>query len=357
VLKAAILGAGNVAVHGHVPGWLERKDVAIVAAADPRPAAGSAALLERLPKLAWYDSAEELLSRETLDFVDVCAPPAMHAPLIAASLAKGLHVLCEKPLVLSSEELSPLAASARSRGRVLATVHNWRHAPILAAAGDLVRGGAVGRVLSCRWETLRQQPASVAGDGEANWRVDPAISGGGILMDHGWHALYVILGWWPEAPDRIAARLTTLRHREWPIEDTAELLLNWPEGGRAEIFLTWTGNERANRVHIEGTRGRIDLVGRVLEVSSEGPGRSERREFAQSLSEGSHHPDWFGGAAAEFLAEIEDPARRGRTLGEASRCLELIALARESSRLGAKLLPLRPEASAGPPPRERSLTT
>ena len=77
-LRGAIFGAGNVALHGHLPGWLAREDVAIVAAADPRPEA-RAALVERIPNLRTYETAEELLSREPLDFADICAPPAMHA--------------------------------------------------------------------------------------------------------------------------------------------------------------------------------------------------------------------------------------------------------------------------------------
>jgi Predicted dehydrogenases and related proteins len=95
LLRGAILGTGNVALHGHLPGWLKREDVAIVAAADPRPGTREA-LGERLPNLRLYETADELLSREALDFADICAPPAMHAGLIAAALEKGLHVLCEK---------------------------------------------------------------------------------------------------------------------------------------------------------------------------------------------------------------------------------------------------------------------
>ncbi len=356
-LRGAILGAGNVAVHGHLPGWLARADVEIVAAADPRTA-GREALLTRIPRLAWYESAEELLERETLDFADVCAPPAMHAPLIAASLAKGLHVLCEKPLVLDPEQLTRLAELARAKDRVLATVHNWRHAPILAAAGEFVRQGAAGRILSCRWETLRERPAASAEDGTANWRVDPSIAGGGVLMDHGWHALYVVHGWLAQAPRRVAARLSTRRYREWPIEDTAEVSLEFEGGARAEIFLTWAAEERRNRVSIEGTRGSIRLDGRILELFASGSsGPSERREFPQSLSDGSHHPDWFGGAAADFLSEIENPARRGALLEEASLCQQLTALARESSRAGGEPLPLLREEPPAARARRRSLAT
>lgn len=344
VLRGAILGAGNVAIQGHLPGWLEREDVAIVAAADPRRAAREA-LAERLPDLRLYETADELLSGEALDFADVCAPPSMHAGLIAAALEKGLHVLCEKPLVLAADELAPLREIALRKNRALAAVHNWRHAPILAAAQALLAEGAIGEVRFCRWETLREKPAAAAGDtGQTNWRVDPAVSGGGILMDHGWHALYVVCGWLPAAPRRVAGRLSTRRHREWPIEDTAEVFLECGGGERAEILLTWAADERKNRATVVGTSGAIRLDGNVLELTTIGRARPIVREFPESLSEGSHHPGWFKRVAAEFLAEIRDPARRGRSLAEASACLELIGLARESSLRGGAALAVPREA-------------
>ena len=341
-LRGAILGAGNVALRGHLPGWLAREDVAIVAAADPRPEA-RAALAERVPNLRAYETSEELLSREPLDFADICAPPAMHAALIRAALEKGLHVLCEKPLVLASEELPSLAELALLGNRVLAAVHNWRHAPILAAAQALVKEGAIGDVRFCRWETLRREPAAVAGDtARSNWRVDPAVSGGGILMDHGWHALYVVCGWLPETPLRVAGHLSTRRHHDWSIEDTAEVTLECGGGARAEILLTWAADERANRASVVGTGGALSVDGSLLKRTT--PGRAEPivREFSDSLAGGSHHPDWFAGVAAEFLSEIRDPARRGRTLAEASTCLDLIALARDSSLRGGAAVPARP---------------
>jgi predicted dehydrogenase len=342
LLRGAILGAGNVAIEGHLPGWLAREDVAIVAAADPRPAAREA-LAERLWNLRLYETADELLSREALDFADICAPPAMHAGLIAAALEKGLHVLCEKPLVLAADELAPLREIALRKDLALAAVHNWRHAPILAAAQTLLAEGAIGEVRFCRWETLREKPAAAAGDtGQTNWRVDPAVSGGGILMDHGWHALYVVRGWLPGAPRRVSGRLSTRRHREWPIEDTAEVFLECGGGERAEILLTWAADERRNRATVQGTRGTIRLDGNVLQLTT--IGSAEPIVFPDSLSEGSHHPRWFAGVAAEFLSEIRDPARRGRSLAEASACLELIGLARESSLRGGAALSVPREA-------------
>jgi predicted dehydrogenase len=342
-LRGALLGAGNVAVNGHLPGWRERPDVEIVAAADSRPDRLEA-FAALYPKARWYDSAVELIASETLDFVDICTPPGSHAALAKAALERSFHVLCEKPLVLSPEELRGLPALAAEKERTLFTVHNWNHAPVLLRVAALVRSGTIGEVRHCRWETLRDKPAVAVGEA-GNWRVDPAQSGGGILVDHGWHALYVLQAWMPTTPRTVAARLSTRKHREWPIEDTAELMLFHPSAS-AEVFLTWAADERANRMELSGTRGKVKLDGGRLTLSDvDGAATLEEWTFP-SLTEGSHHPDWFGGVIAEFLGEIESPRARGHNLAEAALCANVLALAKESNRRGGE--PLSAERAVGP---------
>ena len=158
MLKGALIGVGHVARQGHLPEWSRRADIRLIAAADLRPE-GQAAFRAAYPETRWYSSAEELLSAEALDFVDVCTPPAQHAAIARAALEKGCHVICEKPLAFSPEEIAPLAALAGRRARALVTVHNWRYAPALAKMTELVRGGAVERIQRVRWETRRNRPA------------------------------------------------------------------------------------------------------------------------------------------------------------------------------------------------------
>src|SRR6266851_7612860 len=115
-MRAAIVGVGNVALAGHLPAWLERSDVSIVAAGDPRES-GRKELESRVPGIRWYASTRELLEQERLDFVDVCAPPALHAEISGKALERGLHVLCEKPLVMRPGDLPRLAGLAARSDR------------------------------------------------------------------------------------------------------------------------------------------------------------------------------------------------------------------------------------------------
>ena len=343
MLRGAIIGLGNVAIHGHLPGWLGRPDVIIVAAADSRPAQ-RAECDARLPGARWYDSPGALLEREALDFVDICTPPSSHAPLIESALGRGLHVLCEKPLVSSHGDLARVAEAAAGAGRVLHTVHNWHHAPILSLTEELIHRGEVGRVRRIVWETLRARPAAAGDGGEANWRVDPAVAGGGVLTDHGWHVFYVLPAWVGSRPQSVGARLETRRHTEFAVEDTASVRLGFSDAS-ADILLTWAAEERRNHVEVLGTDGRIELSGDTVVLTGK---EAERRwPGLPALSDGSHHPDWFHKVAERFVAAIAGDVDGAANLAEAALCCEIEHLARESSRRGGVDMPLGPAPVVG----------
>lgn len=328
MLRGAFIGFGNVAAKGHLPGWRSRDDVRIVAATDALSTRRDA-FLEACPAGRWYESVQDLLSGETLDFVDICTPPSSHAALIKQALEADLHVLCEKPLVTRLADAQIVAATAARAGRVVHAVHNWLKAPICRKISALIAEGAIGRPRSIRWRTLRTQPAvAVAPDGGTNWRVDPTIAGGGILFDHGWHALYCMVRW-GGAPRAIAAKLEKRRFHEWPLEDTATVALDLMSG-TGEIYLTWAGEERANTIEIDGEQGSINVAGERV-VLKTGSGE-QSWACPPSLSAGSHHQDWFVGVAEDF--RVAATAGDKGNLEEAVLCAQLIELAQRSSAAG-----------------------
>lgn len=332
MLQGAFIGFGNVAAKGHLPGWQSRNDVRIVAATDAVTARRQT-FLGACPDGRWYESVDDLLSREPLDFVDICTPPSSHAPLIRRALDAGLHVLCEKPLVIRLGDAQIVAAAAASAERVVHTVHNWLKAPICRKISALIAEGAIGAIRSVRWRTLRTQPAvAVTPDGGKNWRVDPAIAGGGILFDHGWHALYCVVHW-AGAPRGVAALLETRRFHEWPLDDTATLTLDLTAGS-GDIYLTWAANERSNHIEIEGEQGHINVVDDSVIVRSKSMER--RWSCPPSLSEGSHHPDWFVEVAEDFRIAITRSDKGN--LDQALLCARLIDLAQRSSAAGGARL-------------------
>jgi predicted dehydrogenase len=338
MLRGGLIGLGNVAVHGHLPAWRERGDVEIVAVSDAC-ADRRAACAEALPGAQWHDSVDALLEEARLDFVDICTPPSSHAGLTRRALERGLHVLCEKPLVHAADDLASVAPLARRRRRVLHTVHNWHHAPIVRRTAEMLREGAIGVVRRASWHTRRTRPAAAADPRADNWRLDPAVAGGGVLTDHGWHVFYVLGSWIGAPPSAVSARLERRRHHALPVEDTASLRLTFPDA-TAEILLTWAADVRENWAEVEGTSGRLELRDDTL-LWHDLDGRDLGRwTCPPRLSDGSHHPDWFHAVADEFVAEVTTGRARRDNLGEASLCVALESAARESSRRSGQPVPV-----------------
>src|SRR4029079_153303 len=113
---------------------------------------------------------------------------------------------------------------AEGSGRVVHTVHNWLKAPICERISALVDEGAVGTVRTVRWQTLRTEPAVTVRSDGTSWGADRAVAGGGILFDHGCHALYCVVRWLG-VPRAVSALLEKRRFRGWPIGGTATVTL------------------------------------------------------------------------------------------------------------------------------------
>lgn len=339
--RIAILGFGHVAEHGHLPAWLARDDFRVVAVADPDP--GRRAIAARcLPDATIYADAGELLAAEQLDAVDVAAPPALHAALVIAAAGAGCHVLCEKPLATTLDDFRAMRDAAHAAGVTLCTVHNWKHSAQFTALHQLLADGAVGRPQRIRLETIRAGRAVSVG---SEWRGDAQIAGGGILVDHGWHAFYLLLGLAGERPRQVQATIERRRDRSASVEDTAICRVEF-SSLIGEIFLTWAGDARRTSWLVGGSRGTVTLTDDRGAIEGAGGDRRDLT-FGGSLSEGSHHPDWFGAVIGDFAAEIDVPARRGRNLAEAECCVLLTALAYDSGAQGGRPLPVPVLAAAG----------
>ena len=326
--RGAIVGFGNVAVHGHAPVWQRRGDVHIVAVADLNPER-RALVLQRFPQARVYDDPLVLLQRERLDFVDIATPPAQHVALIMGAAAAGFHVVCEKPLVTSLDDFQDVQSAVRGAEVTLFTVHNWKRAPQLVEALRLLDAGSIGRVRRLRLETERVGQSVAVG---SQWRTDAAQAGGGILFDHGWHNFYLLLTLAREKPMRVAATVERRGGGGGNVEDTARCVVEFPSCS-GEICLTWAGRQRRTRWFVEGEHGSIEIDENLLRLQC-GGASPQTRTFDEALSAGSHHPDWFGGVIDEFFAEIDGQRPRGANLNEAGLCLTLIRLSYQSAAIG-----------------------
>lgn len=270
------------------------------------------------PKARVYPSLESLLASEkSLDALLVCSPPKYHADAVLAGLAAGLHVLCEKPLTLDVAAFRAIEAASKTSDRCVYAINNWAFSPHWAALLYVVASGRLGRVHEARIEVLRTKPSASALPGD--WRKDPAVSGGGILVDHGWHNLYLMRG-------ILGSELELIETRLQPagvVDEVADVFLRAGEA-RGRLHMTWRAQERANTAYVAGDKGVAELLDDSLVIKA--GGRDETLRFPDKLSAGSAHPDWLSAMWPAFEAECAG-RRRGANLAEAAFCLRTIRAA------------------------------
>lgn len=317
-LTGAIIGYGQVAHAAHTPAFM-RRGWQIAAVADESPARLEAAAAA-WPGVRLYSSYETLLERErSLDFVDIATPPSLHVSQALSALEKGLHVLCEKPLARYVGDFGMVMDQAARSGRVVFTAHNWLHAPIIAKLVENVRSGVLGAISHVEFHTLRDRPAGQALPG--SWRTRADVAGGGILVDHGWHCLYILRRILGERPKVLAVRLEP---DQGAVEEEATVFLR-TTSATALIYLTWRASHRANRVVVYGSGGAAELNDDEL-IISRGP-HIARTSFSERLSKGSAHPEWFEAMLGDFQRALGSPEAARQNLEEAAFCVSAISLA------------------------------
>lgn len=293
--------------------------------AEAGPARRSAAAAA-IPEARRYASLGELLSAERgLDFADIATPPHLHAEQALACLNAGLHALCEKPLALNARDLAVLRAAADRRDRALACVHNWKHAPLLRRLRAALDETPVGELRHAEWHVLRTKPAAAApeGPGRKNWRRDKRLSGGGILVDHGWHGVYLLSWLLGGSPRRVTGALKfPAGGTDGGAEEEATVLLEFPAAS-ALLHLSWTAPRRGHWGMLYGRAGQIEIHDDRF-IVARGTDAPQSFVFPEPLSGGSAHPDWFAGTLEEFLLAAARPELRALGLREAEDCVSVL---------------------------------
>lgn len=363
IRRGVISGFGEVAARAHLPEWRQREDISVMAIHDPIAARRHAAINLRA-NLRVYDDLALMLDGESPEFVDVTSPPAYHAGAARMALEAGAHVLVEKPLGLDLDEFERLVTLAQARQRVLMCAHNWQFAPAYREASALIAAGRVGEPRYISLARLRNQPAgavantaggvSVSGAAPSSerWRSE-AKTGGGLLIDHGWHTFYLIhwlLGLDHEARDQSVGRMEDFSlsaYLGYPpnssVDDLADLRIHGPAGAIANVHLSWRSPVRRTSATIYGDGGLLEIEGdRLLFTPQDGPAEDYS---AGGTPDDSYHRPWFAALAAHFLEALAEGCEGAivrRNHAEVRFALAATSAARDSAMSGGIPVKLGP---------------
>ncbi|MDO4741427.1 MAG: Gfo/Idh/MocA family oxidoreductase [Eubacteriales bacterium] len=183
-VKVAIIGAGNIAQNAHLPVYMQRDDVEIVAIADLNlERAQEAAKKFGIPNA--YSSVEELLEKEgdNVECVDVCVWNRSHAPVAIAAAKAGKAVLCEKPLALNLEHALQMEKEIGECGTLFMCGLVNRYRPDVSLVREMYDQGKFGDVYFATASYVRRRGTPIG------WFTDTTKSGGGPVIDIGVHAI------------------------------------------------------------------------------------------------------------------------------------------------------------------------
>lgn len=220
-IRVGIVGAGAVARIAHLPGYTADPRVEVVGITDlNQPRAQELAAQFGVQQV--YPSVEALLSEGKLDAVSICVANAFHAPLTLQALQSGVDVLVEKPMALSTAEAAEMVQIVRSTGRILMVGVNNRFALGSEILSRYARTGRFGQVYHARAMWLRRR------GNRGGWFTNSALSGGGVSMDVGVHAMD--LAWWLTGKPRPVRVSAVTRRAIAPYE--TEFVTSWPTAER-----------------------------------------------------------------------------------------------------------------------------
>src|SRR5256885_2615393 len=272
-VRFGLVGAGAIA-QSYAQAFQNCESGRVVGVADVREDAARA-LAEGLGCQS-YDSYQAMARKTKLDAVIVCTPPVTHPEICEYFLGRSTHVLCEKPFTIDVKSARRLVDIAARVGVKLTMGSKFRYVDDVIRAKSIVMSGILGEII------LFENAFTARVDMSSRWNSNAAISGGGVLIDNGSHAVDLMryfLG--PLAHVQV---VEGKRVQALPVEETVRIFVHSASGVMGSIDLSWSLNKELDSyLNIYGSRGTI-AVG-WEETKDRPASSSDRIRFGQGFDQ------------------------------------------------------------------------
>lgn len=247
-LSIALIGCGGNMRGAHVPRIQADGGVDLAAVADTSEAAAAALMEKWGEKVPCYTDYRDMIRDCELDAVMVSSPHAMHYEQVEYALERDLHALVEKPLTISSRDTRALIRKAEETSRILLVSYQRNFMAPHVYARELIRKGAIGEV--------RGVVAYVTQNwgGTSGWRLDPALSGGGMFLDTGSHLVASTLWITDLKPLEVSAFLDNV---EKDVDVNMVVAVRFAGGAYGTLNTFGNASRHDERIAIHGSEGSL----------------------------------------------------------------------------------------------------
>lgn len=325
--RVAVLGAVKGIAQRHLAAYDALRDRAeLVAVCDLDSERG--AELARRENVRFYVDPAELLAKERVDVLDVCTPDRVHCENVILGLSAGCHVLCEKPIALSADEVDRIADAAERAGRVVMPAMMQRFVPRHEAARRAIEEGRIGAPVFGRymwWGTFYPYPKGSV------YRRKESL---GQFVHNGIHYLDLMCYLMGTRPESVFA-LTTEHYVGDRLETPNYHLASYRMANGAlveveynQLLRWWT--RTCTRVHVLGDSGNLLISDDSVAVRVTGPGGVDLRPAYV----GDAEADPFRREIAHFLDVAEGRAAPRISLDDACVIMKAVLATVRSAETG-----------------------
>lgn len=255
-----------------------------------------------------YESYDAMLADQSLDALIIGSINPCHFSQIIAGLKAGKHLLVEKPVVTSLEDLDQIAEAGKACGKIVFPAHNFVYRNAVQKAKSIIESGALGKIIYSTFVSSHNISEAHA----HGWRSRKALSNGGALMDSGHHLVYQLL-YLLGTPVALHAFCSKMALQNMECEDTAHVLVKFKDGSTASIMQSWASgiDHGISGIRILGDKGCL-VISDALYLNG------------QKIDEDVQYGNSFARQARAFVDAIRNGSAPASTLEDSRNTLKLI---------------------------------
>ena len=267
-VRLGIIGLGNIGQQHiqHIQTAVTGCEITAICSRQLKVIAG-------LEKVQHFSDYRQLIDAGLVDAVLIATPTMAHFEQASYALAKGLHLLMEKPIGLSCHEGEQLIARHQQKQQVFALMLNQRTDPLFIAMKEQLNSGRIGAIQRTHWTMtnwFRPEVYFQVSDWRATWKGE----GGGLLVNQCIHNLD-IFQWICGLPVSVESFCSFGKYHDIEVEDEATAYLRYSNGASG-LFVGSTGEAPGiNRFDIVGDHGTLSFDGDRLQLITNSESTSE----------------------------------------------------------------------------------
>ncbi|WP_339629293.1 Gfo/Idh/MocA family oxidoreductase [uncultured Maribacter sp.] len=258
IINWGIIGCGNVAEVKSGPAFQKVENSHLVAVMR-RDAEKAMNFAERHHVPHWTTNANDILNNKDINAVYIATPPSTHLEYALEVIHSGKHVYLEKPMTLNVAQAKQICDALKKGNSKLTVAHYRRELPAFLKVKDLLNQNKIGQITHADIQILQSKKSQIFTDSEDNWRVNPAVSGGGYFYDLAPHQIDLMIHYF--GPIQRTAGFSHSSHPDSKVEDVVNGIISFKNGVQFRglwSFNTTALNEK-DQCTIYGTEGNIEF--------------------------------------------------------------------------------------------------